>query len=178
MRITADNGTDFRFRLAGASRHPDVDDGVISDEDLAADNTDASLPAGVAWVAPVEESAQRTFVCDMGVPQVGRVIEAMSWTFRDGHAVEFTAKRNLAAAQTKWAEASGDKDMFGLGLNPRAKAGFLQSTMVAGAVTVGIGENRSSGGKNTSSDGFAGTLVSGTVEIGGRVAIDRGKWIG
>jgi len=34
-----------------------VDDGVISDEDLAADATDVALPAGEVWVAPVEESA-------------------------------------------------------------------------------------------------------------------------
>ncbi len=180
VRVTADNGTDLRFRLAGEPRHPDVDDGVISDEDLAAGNTDASLPAGVAWVAPVEESAHGTFVCDVGIPQVGRVIEGLAWTFQDGRAVEFTAKRNLVAAQTNWEAATGDKDRFsilGLGLNPRTKPGFLQSTMVAGAVTVGIGENRDAGGKNASTYGFSGTLVAGTVEMGGRTVIDRGKWV-
>ena len=181
VRVTAENGTDLRFRLAGESRKPEVNDGVISDEDLAAGNTDASLPAGDVWVAPVEESAQGTFVCDIPVPQVGRLIHEMAWTFQDGRAVEFTAKRNLAAAQTNWVEASGDRDRigaFGLGINPRAKPGFLQSTGVAGAVTIAIGDNRDIGGKNVSSYGFAGTLGSGTVEIGGKVVIDRGKWVG
>ncbi len=180
VRITADNGTDLRFRLAGESRHPDVDDGVISDEDVAAGNTDASLPAGVAWVAPIEESAQGTFVSDVGIPQVGRVIEGLSWTFKDGRAVEFTAKRNLIAAQTSWEGATGDRDRFSafaLGLNPKAKPGFLQSVAVAGAVTIGIGDNRDLGGKNVSSYGFPGTLVGGTVRIGGQVVIDRGKWV-
>ncbi len=180
VRITAENGTDLRFRLAGEARKPDVDDGVISDEDIASDNTDASLPAGAVWVAPVEASAQGTFVCDVGVPQVGRVIEGLSWTFKDGHAIEFTAKRNLVAAQTNWEGATGDRDMFGafgLGLNPRAKPGFLQNAVVAGAATIGIGENRDAGGTNASSYGFAGTLVSGTVEIGGTTVIDRGKWV-
>lgn len=178
VRITADNGTDLRFRLAGESRHPDVDDGVIGDDDLAAGNTDANLPGGEVWVAPVEESAEGTFVSDVGLPQVGRVIEGLSWTFKDGRVVEFTARRNLVAAQTGWETASGDRDMFGsfgLGLNPRAKPGFLQNALVAGAASIGIGENRDAGGKNASSYGFGSTLVSGTVEIDGKVVVDRGK---
>ncbi len=180
VRVRAENGTDLRFRLAGPARRADINDGVISDEDVAAGNSEAELPAGEVSLAPVEESAQGTFVCDVGLPQVGRVIEGLSWTFKDGHAVEFTAKRNLAAAQTNWEGATGDRDMFahfGVGLNPRSRPGFLQSGTVAGAVSVGIGENRGAGGRNASSYGFEGTLVSGTVEIDGKVVIDRGKWV-
>jgi len=180
VRVTADNGTDLRFRLAGASRKPEVDDGVISDEDLAAGATDVGLPAGAAWVSPVEESAQGTFVSDVGVPQLGRLIEGLSWTFKDGHAVEIDAKRHLAASQAGWETATGAKDMFaslGLGLNRRAKPGFLQNAVAAGTVTVGLGDNRDLGGKNESTYGFANQLTSATVEIGGKVVIDRGKWV-
>ncbi len=180
VRVTADNGTDLRFRLAGGSRRPEVDDGVISDEDLAAEVTDVALPAGEVWVAPIEESAQGTFVSDVGIPQVGRLIEGLSWTFKDGHAVEISAKRNLAASQAGWETATGAKDMFGtfaLGLNPRAKPGFLQNAVATGTVTIGIGENRELGGKNESSYGFGSHLASATVEIGGQVVIDRGKWV-
>lgn len=180
VRITAENGTDLRFRLAGGSRRPEVDDGVISDEDLAADVTDVALPAGEVWVAPVEESAQGTFVSDVGIPQVGRLIEGLSWTFRDGHAVEIAARRNLAASQAGWETATGARDMFGtfgIGLNPRAKAGYLLNAVAAGAVNVGIGENRELGGKNEASYGFASTLASPTVEIGGKMVIDRGTWV-
>ena len=180
VRITADNGTDLRFRLAGTNRTPEVDDGVISDEDLAADATDVALPAGEVWVAPVEESAQGTFVSDVGIPQVGRLIEGLAWTFRDGHAVDITAKRNLQASQAGWQTATGAKDMFAslaLGLNPRVRPGFLQNVVAAGTVTVGMGDNRALGGQNESSYGFANHLASATVEIGGRAVIDRGKWV-
>lgn len=179
VRVTADNGTDLRFRTAGAARTPQVDDGVISDEDLAAGATDVGLPAGAVWVAPVEESAQGTFVSDVGIPQLGRLIEGLSWTFRDGHAVGIDARRHLASSQAGWETATGAKDMFAslaLGLNPRAKAGFLQNTVVAGTVTIGMGDNRDLGGKNESGYGFANQLGSATVEIGGRVVIDRGRW--
>lgn len=181
VRVRADNGTDLRFRLAGATRQPEVDDGMISDEDLAAEVTDVSLPAGNIAVAPVEESAQGTFVADVGIPQVGRLIEGLSWTFRDGRVVDFTAKRNLVAAQTGWETATGAKDMFGsftIGLNPKAKPGFLQNFVAGGTVSIGIGENRGNGGKNESTYGFGSSLGSATVEIGGKAVIDRGRWVG
>ncbi len=179
VHITADNGTDLRFRLAGPPRTPSVNDGVISDEDLAAGDADASLPAGAVWVAPVEESAEGTFVCDVGIPQVGKVVQGLSWTFGHGHVKDFTATRNLAASQTGWSTGTGAKDMFGslaLGFNRKARPGFLTNFIVAGAVTVGIGDNRELDGSNESSYGFVGSLVRGTVEIGGREVIRDGRW--
>ena len=180
VRVVADNGTDLRFRLAGPGRRVEVDDGVISDEDLAAGVMDANLPAGQAWVAPVEDSAQGTFVSDIGIPQMGRLVEGLSWTFKDGRAVEVAAKRNLAASQAGWETATGSKDgfaSFALGLNPRAKAGFLNNSIPAGTVSIGIGDNRQLGGRNQSTYGFVNSLASATVEIGGRAVIDRGKWV-
>ncbi len=179
VRVTADNGTDLRFRLAGPSRSARVNDGVISEADLAAGDHDASLPAGSVTIAPAEESAEGTFVCDVGIPQVGRVIEGLSWTFGHGHLKDFSAKRNLTAAQTGWATGTGAKDMFGmfsLGTNRKAEPGFLTNFVVSGAVTIGIGDNRELGGANESSYGFGGSLVQGTVEIGGREIIRNGKW--
>ncbi len=180
VRIRAENGTDLRFRLAGAARKPELDDGVISDEDLAADVTDVALPAGDIAVAPVEESANGTFVSDVGQPQVGKLIEGLAWTFRDGHAVDISAKRNLAASQAGWEDGTGAKDMFAsltIGLNPRAKPGFLSNAVAGGTVTIGMGENRGYGGKNASTYGFGNSLGSATVEIGGKLVIDRGRWV-
>ena len=180
VRIRADNGTDLTFRLAGGARRAHVNDGVISDEDYATENRDASLPAGDVWVAPVEDSAEGTFVCDVGIPQVGRVIERLAWTFGHGHLKDFTAKRNLAAAQTGWATGTGAKDMFGsfgLGLNKKAKPGFLHNSIVAGTVSLGIGDNRGLDGGNKSTYGASGYLASATVEIAGKTVIDGGRWV-
>jgi len=172
VQVMADNGTDLSFRLAGGARKAHVNDGVISDEDLAADNRDASLPAGDVWVAPVEGSANGTFVSDVKIPQMGKLI--------DGRVTEFTAKKNLGLAQTNWETGTGAKDMFGafaLGLNKKAKAGFLHNSIVAGAVTVGIGDNRTLDGTNKSSYGFYDFHASASVEIGGKAVIRDGAWI-
>ncbi|TLZ52334.1 MAG: hypothetical protein E6K18_03090 [Methanobacteriota archaeon] len=178
--VTADNGTDLTFRLAGSSRSAHVNDGVISDEDLAAGNWDTGLPAGSVEIAPVEESANGTFVADSPTPQMGKRIEGLAWTFRNGHVTDYDAKKNLAIAQTGWESDTGAKDVLGsftLGLNRKAKAGFLNNGIVAGAATLWIGENRSLGGTNRSTYGMASFLTSGTVEIAGKTVIDGGKWV-
>src|SRR2546428_3804757 len=114
VRVTADNGTKLKFRLAGAERKPYVHDGVISDEDLAV-GTLASravdLPTGEVGIATVEDSANGTFVADVQIPIRGRLVEGLSWTFRNGKVTEFTAKKNVALAQTNWEEATRPQDM-------------------------------------------------------------------
>jgi len=182
VRVTADNGTKLKFRLAGPERKPFVHDGVISDEDLAVGtlaSRSVDLPTGEVGVAPVEESANGTFVADVPIPQRGRLVEGLSWTFRNGKVTDFTAKKNLQFVQTNWIEASGPKDVFGgvaFGLNPKALPGFLQNGIVSGAVSIGIGDNRDLGGKNDSSYGFWAPLAHGTVEIGGKTVIQDGAW--
>src|SRR2546427_4499240 len=57
VRVTAANGTDLKFRLAGGARRAHVNDGVISEEDISAGDWDADLPAGGGQGAPVDEGA-------------------------------------------------------------------------------------------------------------------------
>jgi leucyl aminopeptidase (aminopeptidase T) len=180
VRVTADNGTDLRFRLAGASRKAHVNDGVISDEDFAAENRDASLPAGDVWVAPVEDSAKGTIVSDVRIPQMGKLIEGLAWTFENGRVTDYTAKKNLNLAQTGWETGTGGKDVLGtfaLGINPKAKSGFLQNTIPAGSVTIGIGDNRNLDGTNKSSYGFYAFHSAPNVEIAGKTVIEEGRWV-
>lgn len=183
VRVKADNGTDLGSRLAGETRKAHVFDGVIGEEGLAvrtAGNRYVSLPAGLIAIAPVEASAEGTFVSDVPTPQRGRLVEGISWTFRDGRVMDFTAKRNLPMAQTNWEEASGAKDMFGgvcFGLNPKAQPRFLQNSIMSGCTSLRIGDDRDLGGTNDSSYSFLASLARGTVEVGGKKVIEDGKWI-
>src|SRR5256712_4024942 len=143
VRVTADNGTKLKFRLAGTERKPYIHDGVISDEDLAVGtlaSRSVDLPTGEVGVAPVEESASGTFVADVSIPQRGRLIEGLSWTFRNGKVTDFSAKKNVQFAQTNWAEATGAKDVFGgarVGFQPQALARFLLNSNASRTVSAG-----------------------------------------
>lgn len=180
VRITADNGTDLGFRLAGGTRPPHLDDGVLSDDDLAIGNTTTSLPAGGIFVAPLEDSANGRFVSDVPVPQVGTLVEGLSWTFKDGRAVDFTAKKNLNNAQLNFETATGPKDRigsFGIGLNSKIVPGYLDSFYAQGAVTIGIGDNRDLGGSNESSYGFSAFQGHATVTIDGKPVVEEGRLV-
>src|SRR5438128_11842095 len=86
VRVTADNGTKLKFRLAGPDRKPYVHDGVISDEDLAVGtlaSRSVDLPTGEVGVAPVEESANGTSVAAVPTPQRARPLHAPSCTSRN-----------------------------------------------------------------------------------------------
>jgi len=180
VRLTADNGTDLRFKLAGSSRRVDIGDGMISDEDIAAGNVGTALPAGEVTVAPIETSANGTFVSDVNIPSVGTLIEGLAWTFKDGRVTDFTAKRNLVNAQLNYATGTGAKDMFGtvtLGINAKAKAGFLYNAIPKGVVSIGIGDNRDSGGTNASTYGFGASHSRATLDLDGKRVIEDGRFV-
>jgi leucyl aminopeptidase (aminopeptidase T) len=176
VRVTTKAGSDLRFRLAG--RKAWVDDGILDDEDLAAGTFDTTLPAGCVNVAPDEDSANGTVAFDLPIPQRGKLIKGVKWTFANGSISEFTAAKNGNMILPVWEKATGDRSKFawfGIGMNPAAKTGFLGDNIASGAVTIGIGENKVLGGKNVSTFGFQGTLKKSTVIIGDQTIVTDGK---
>ncbi len=175
-RVTAPNGTDLRFELGG--RTPQIFDGILDEDDIKRGSLGVGLPAGNIEVAVLEDTAEGTVVFDVPAPQVGVLIKEMKWVFKDGKLVEISAKENEKSIKGLYAGASGDKDRLGaltIGLNPRAKTGFLENAIPLGAVTLSIGDNRELGGKNESDWGFPGTLSNATLEIAGKNVVKEGK---
>jgi aminopeptidase len=177
-RVTAPNGTDLRFKLGG--REPQIFDGILDQEDIERGSLGVDLPSGSIAVAILEDSAEGKVIFDVPAPQVGVLIKGMRWVFRDGRLTELSAEENEEAIRGLYEGASGDKDRLGsllVGLNPKAKTGFLHSNIAHGAVTLGIGDNRDLGGENESDWGFGGTLSEATLEIGGQVVVKDGKLV-
>ena len=74
--------------------------------------------------------------------------------------------------------ASGDKDRIAaisIGTNPKAQVGFLQNSIVRGAVSVGLGGNEFLGGPNKSSFGFESTIRAAALEVDGKEIVRDGK---
>ena len=178
VHVTSKTGTDLRFRLAG--RKAWVDDGILDDEDLAAGTFDTTLPAGSISVAADEDTANGTVTFDLTIPQRGKLIKGLTWSFENGMVSKFTAARNGDTIIPVWEKATGDRDRFGwfgIGFNPAAKTGFLADGIASGAVTIGVGDNRLFGGKNTSTFGFQGTLKKSTVTINNQPIVTDGKLV-
>jgi leucyl aminopeptidase (aminopeptidase T) len=176
VHITAKNGTDLEFRLAG--RRCWVDDGILDDEDLSTGTFETTLPAGYVFAAPEESSANGRVVFDLPIPTRGKLIGGLSWSFEDGQVKKFTATKNGDMIIPVWEKSTGDRSQFGtfgIGINYAAKAGYLTNSIVSGAVTLGVGDNKIIGGKNVSTFQFDGALRKSTVIIDGQTVVSEGK---
>ncbi len=176
VRLTADDGTNLEFSVRG--RPAFIYDGVVDDEDIASGALDASIPAGNVSVAPIESSTNGTVAFNVPQPYAGRMIRKLVWGFKDGKVTSFTGDANALALRKEWDASGGDKDRIGglsIGLNPRAKFGFLSNGLVRGAVTIAIGGNEAEGGTNKPGFFFSQSLQGATVEVDGKPILRGGK---
>jgi len=171
-------GAKLKFQLEGRPAY--MYDGVVDEEDMKMGLYEAMLPAGYVSVAPTETSANGTVQFDLPIPQVGLMVQGLKWSFKGGKLTTYQATKNVKPIRDWWAKTHGDKDKIAsltLGINPKAKYGFLNNSIVQGAVSVGIGDNRFIGGKNNSDYMFEATLSKATVKLDKKTFIRRGKFV-
>jgi len=176
IRITSKNGTGLQ--LSAKERTPMINDGVVDDQDIMQDNLNASIPAGSVDVAVLEDSANGKVVLDVPTPWAGRTIRRIIWTFSGGKLTSFEGDKVAELLRKEWEASSGDKDRIAtvsVGLNPKAKPGFLINNIVEGAIGIGIGGNEDLGGKNKPGFFHAATLKMGTLEADGTVVVEQGN---
>lgn len=178
IRVVQGEDTDLSFEITG--RTPYVSDGVIDEADIERAQVFTSLPSGTVAVAPMETTANGRVRFDLPLPRSGKLVRGMEWKFEQGRLVGFNAKQNLNVVKGRWEIAEGDRDRIGsfiLGINPGAKFGFNIDSLVRGAVSLGIGENKQLGGENNTDFSLAGTLSKATVELDGTSIIKNGRYV-
>jgi len=176
LEISHPNGTRFSCDLVG--RPAGIEDGIVTKEDLDAGENMANIPAGEAFVVPDEKSGDGTIVFDRPIAWLGRWIRDVRVAFDGGRMVKFSASENEDLIRSEWEEAKGPKDLLGyldIGLNPKARSGFLQDAIVAGNVYVAVGANDEvPGGKNKTDFYLGASLTGATITIDGRPIIRKG----
>lgn len=177
IRITTDK-TDLSFSLKGRSIF--IDDGIISDEDIAIGNIGNNLPAGEVFCAPVEPSAQGRAYFDAAFYK-GEKITGIMAVFKNGRVVEVRCEENEKLFKEALANAQGGKDIIGelgIGLNPEVNevTGYvITDEKIAGSIHIALGENRGFGGQNESSLHWDLVMMHPTVEADGRMIMENGK---
>ena len=177
VRIMAPNGTNLTFNLA--DRPINIYDGVVDEEDVEKGAVFVGLPSGAIRLAPLETSADGTFVSDVPEPTTGVLVPNVRWDFENGKLTTFEGGKNIDAVKEMWEKGTGCKDRIGaftLGINPKAKTGFTYNPIVLGTATIGVGDNTKIGGKNESDWGFHVTVAEPTVELDGRTLIKQGRF--
>jgi len=179
VHIKHSNGTDLTMQIEG--RPVFVSDGVISADDLQAGGGACSvwLPAGEVYLAPVPGTAEGKVVVDRQFFQ-GSDVQGLTLTFKAGNLTSMTAKSGLEPLKALYDAAGPGKEVFAfidMGINPSVRSvpgSRMVGYMPAGMVTVGIGNNTLAGGENNAGYGMTNFLPGSTLEVDGRILVERG----
>ena len=179
VQITNSNGTDFKVRIE--NRPVFTSDGITSAEDLKGGlaGMQVYLPAGEVFVTPVPGTAEGTVVVDRDFYQ-GKLVEAITLTFKAGKLISMTAKSGLEPLKAMYDAAGPGKEEFSfidIGINPDVKVkpgSMLLSWIPSGMLTIGIGNNIWAGGENKNPYGYNFFMPGSTVKVDGKILVENG----
>lgn len=182
VRITATDGTNLIFRIKG--RPVLVDDGIISNKDIARGDVGVNIPAGEVFIAPLETSADGKILFEnVAIPGFGK-LRGLELKFRRGKVVSYEAVHGRENF-TKFLKANtGEKDRigeFGIGTNPGAAytgGSIIIDEKIFGTIHIAIGNNRGAyHGKNRASShlDLIKDMRRGQVFVNDELVMNRGK---
>ena len=144
-RLTSPLGTDLQMSLEGRQGIGDVGD-------LSKPGAFGNLPAGEAFIAPLEGSCQGVFYCDVTVGGFGRVTDPLRFDVKDGFVKSLAGDKIACQLQEQMngvGKLAGNIAELGMGTNPNAplSGNILEDEKVFGTVHIGIGNNITIGGE-------------------------------
>ena len=172
-RITSPAGTELVLSLEERTA-------ISDDGNLQADAAWGNLPAGEAFVAPVETSGTGSIVFDGALAGYGMLREPLHVTLVDGWAVD--AEGEAAAWLLQMLDAGGPTGRLlaelGLGTNPQARVTghILEDEKAVGTAHLAFGTSASIGGANVSTVHIDGIVRQPTIELDGVLLIQAGEW--
>jgi leucyl aminopeptidase (aminopeptidase T) len=171
--ITTPSGSDLKISLHGRLGRSD-------DGSLSASGAFGNLPAGEAYIAPVETEGAGTLVFDASLGSWGLLEEPLVIELRDGR-----AERIEGGAAAAWLAETLDSGgtsgrliaEFAIGTNPEASlvGSILEDEKTLGTAHIAFGTSVGIGGTVQSSVHIDGVMRSPTVKLDGEVILDNGE---
>ncbi|MGF7184890.1 leucyl aminopeptidase (aminopeptidase T) [Desulfitispora alkaliphila] len=172
VRITTAKGTDLTMDINGREGQPDT--GIYHRSGQF-----GNLPAGEAYIAPVEGTTNGKLVIDGAMSGLGILSEPLEITVEDGYAIAVKGKEasKLEEIFKRYGKDARNIAELGIGTNDKAKlTGFvLEDEKVLGTIHVAVGDNSTFGGKVQVASHLDGIITEPTVEIDGEAIIEKGK---
>lgn len=142
VMIETENGTRLSFSAKG--RKAVADTGI-----LTAPGSFGNLPAGEAFIAPVEGTAEGMLVLEWGPS--GGLASPVTLTVKEGFVSDIAGKDGYASVlRKKLSERreNGNVAEFGIGTNSRAKRpdNILEAEKILGTIHIALGDNSTFGG--------------------------------
>lgn len=175
-RLTTPSCTDLSFGLAGREGHADI--GLYQHKGMF-----GNLPAGEAYIAPLENTAQGILVIDGSMAGIGKIKSPITIHVEKGYAVEIRGGEEAALLNILLAphgKEGRNIAELGIGTNRQAQltGAVLEDEKILGTVHVALGDNHTIGGIVEVSSHLDGVILSPTLEIDGHILLKDGKMIG
>jgi leucyl aminopeptidase (aminopeptidase T) len=172
-RIVTEKGTDVTFNLG--NRGARADTGLILKP-----GTLSNLPAGEAYIAPIEGDTEGIIVFDGSFAGIGTLSKPIIIKVEEGYASEVKGGKE-AEKLNKIFEKTGQSGKnvaeLGMGTNEKAEisGNILEDEKVMGTLHVAFGDNSTIGGLNESSIHLDGIIRKPTLFIDGVKIMEKGR---
>mgnify|MGYP001077808651 CR=1 FL=1 len=178
VQITTAAGTNLVMSVEGRKPGTPPDDGLYAEPGRW-----GNLPAGEAYIAPVEESVEGIAIIDGSMAPIGSLKDPIKLKIEKGKAVGIEGGIE-AAAFRKVLEDIQDPNAYrvgelGIGTNEKARliGNILEDEKVLKTVHIALGMNIDMGGKIDSKTHNDGIILNPTVKFDDRTVLEQGEII-
>jgi leucyl aminopeptidase (aminopeptidase T) len=170
-KVTTPAGTDITMSIEGRECHADT--GLVHQP-----GDFSNLPAGEAYIAPLEGTANGVIVVDGSM--VGKVKKPIKIVVKDGFATQITggsSAEELVKILEPFGQPGRNVAELGIGTNHKAKivGSVLEDEKVMGTVHMALGDNQSMGGKVSVPSHLDGILLKPSLWIDDNKIMEDGQ---
>ncbi len=171
-RIKTDNGSDVTFFLGNRGGHADT--GIIQKP-----GSFSNLPAGEAYIAPIEEKTEGIIVFDGSFAGIGTLSKAIKVVIKKGYISDITGGEEAAKLRKimdKAGKTGQNVAELGMGTNEKTEisGNILEDEKVMGTLHVAFGDNSTFGGLIESSIHLDGIIRVPTLFIDDVKIMEKG----
>ena len=175
VKIKTKLGTDLTFSIKGRNAFG-RDSGLFTKK-----GSFGNLPTGEIFVAPVEGTADGTYIVDASFAGIGKLKSPIKIYVKRGYAVKIEGKK--ADVLNELLDSAGKEARniaeFGIGTNEKAKitGNILEDEKVIGTCHIALGNNVGFGGKTSVQLHLDGIIKNPTIFIDKNKIVDKGKFL-
>lgn len=171
-RVTSPGGSDCTLVLDG--RKATSDDGM-----LRSPGAMGNLPAGEAFIAPVEGKAEGVLVFDGSLSPDLKTLAPVRVVVSSGRVTEVSGgpAPQFVSLPEKYGPLAWEVAELGIGTNDKAiiTGNVLEDEKVASSVHVAFGNNVTMGGTTDVPSHHDGVILQASLELDGELVLDRGR---
>lgn len=171
-RIETSAGTSLDLILADRPGH--IDTGIVKTK-----GGFSNLPAGEAYIAPIESKSNGSIMVDGSFAPIGALKSRVTVHVEKGQIKQLSGSKKLSAIFKKYGSRERTLCEFGIGTNPKARitGNVLEDEKVCGSIHVAFGNNLAFGGKNNAKIHLDGVVSKPTVWLDRALIIKNGKFV-